>query len=189
MTVFSFHPVKHVAMGEGGAVTTDDPHLARRLGVIRNHGMVKEGFVNQDMAFDSRGQVNPWYYELQDLGLNYRLSDLHAALGLSQLRRLDQSVAARNRIAVWYREEIARCFTDGSVTPLVTRANVINAHHLFVVFIDFARFGIERGDTMKAASQGWHRHTSALHPIHLQPYYRRCCQHRPGRFPERRGIL
>ena len=97
MTCFSFHPVKTIAMGEGGAVTTNDPHLYERLKRLRNHGMTRNAneFRQVEQAFDPRGEPNPWYYEMPEPGFNYRASDINCALGLSQLRRLDDFARAR----------------------------------------------------------------------------------------------
>ena len=97
MSAFSFHPVKTIAMGEGGAVTTNDPVLYEKLTRLRNHGMTRDPqrFKNADLAFGADGSANPWYYEMPEAGFNYRASDIHCALGLSQLRKLDAFVGAR----------------------------------------------------------------------------------------------
>ncbi|RME20951.1 MAG: aminotransferase class I/II-fold pyridoxal phosphate-dependent enzyme, partial [Candidatus Zixiibacteriota bacterium] len=102
LTVFSFHPVKHVAMGEGGAVTTGDARLAVRLRQFRNHGIERDArrMVNKDQAFDGSGRPNPWYYEMHKLGFNYRLTDIQAALGTSQLNRLEISIRRRRELAL-----------------------------------------------------------------------------------------
>ena len=100
MTTFSFHPVKAMTTGEGGAVATEDDELAARLRLFRTHGITKEG----DRPSATEGA---WYYEMQALGFNYRITDFQCALGLSQLQRLDEYIAARNRIAERYRELLA----------------------------------------------------------------------------------
>src|SRR3546814_2122750 len=101
MTSFSFHPVKTIAMGEGGAVTTNDGRLAERLRRLRAHGMVRDEALlqNESLAFDGDGRANPWYYEMPDIGLNYRVTDIQCALRseehmseLQSLMRLSYSV-------------------------------------------------------------------------------------------------
>ena len=183
VAVFSFHPVKHVAMGEGGAVSADDPGLADRLRLLRNHGMQKHTFVNVDMATASSGDDNPWYYEMQQLGHNYRLTDIQAALGVCQLKRLDWSVKTRNRLATHYRKLIAERFDSSAVHPLVHCHGVTNAYHLFVIQVEFEHFGIDRVTVMRrlrAAGIGTQVHYI---PIYLQPYYRKLYGYRPGDLP------
>lgn len=183
LTVFSFHPVKHIAMGEGGAVTTNNGELARRLRLYRNHGMQKDELTLNDLAFDANGEINPWYYEMQRLGYNYRLTDIQAALGLSQLRRLDWSLQRRSEIACLYDDLIRQCFPDGSVRPLELRRGRTHAYHLFVVALDFAHFGIDRPTLMKALRD--RRIGTQVHyiPIPFQPYYRSFYRLRREDFP------
>jgi dTDP-4-amino-4,6-dideoxygalactose transaminase len=100
LTTFSFHPVKALTTGEGGAVVTEDDELARRLRIFRTHGITKDGVNPSSTEGD-------WYYEMQLLGFNYRITDFQCALGLSQLGRLDASIESRNRIADSYRELLA----------------------------------------------------------------------------------
>ncbi len=172
-TVFSFHPVKTLTMGEGGAVTTADPALAARVSSLRNHAAVREpeAFENADLAFDANGRANPWYVEFQDLGHNYRATDIACALGLSQLRKLDRFVAARQGLAGCYRQRLANL---GPIVKPVGRAPSCRpAWHLAVAMIDFAAARIGRGDLMRrlaACGIG-----SQVHyvPLHLQPCFRR----------------
>ena len=183
MTVYSFHPIKHVAMGEGGAVATNDEALATRLKQFRNHGMTKSEFVNESLALSPDGSANPWYYEMQQLGFNYRITDIQAALGLSQLSRLDWSIQRRNEVAFAYHRLIEQVFPDGGLRPLEIRSRVIHAYHLFVVRIDFQRFGVPRASLMsrlREASIGTQVHYI---PVPLQPYYQETAGTRPGDFP------
>lgn len=176
LTVFSFHPVKHIAMGEGGAVVTDDDELAERLRMLRNHGIVRRNFVNSDLAFSADGIPNPWYYEMSDLGFNYRLTDIQAALGLSQIRRLKKSLERRREIADTYCRLIDRTFTEKEVLPLALRPSTSHAYHLFVVRIDFENLGVSRAVVMnrlRANGIGTQVHYI---PVHLQPYYHGLCQ-------------
>lgn len=100
LTVFSFHPVKHITTGEGGMVTTNSEEIYRWLLLFRNHGIVRE----RELLVEDQG---PWYYEVQDLGYNYRLTDIQAALGLSQLKKLERFLARRRQIAARYNEAFA----------------------------------------------------------------------------------
>ena len=171
LTAFSFHPVKHVAMGEGGAVTTADPALAERLRLFRNHGMKKSDFACEKLALSADGSPNPWYYEMQEIGFNYRTTDIHAALGLSQLRKLNRSISERQRIADTYRVCLAEMFANGEVLPLETVPGAQHAYHLFVVKIDFDSMVVSRAELMHRLREAGIGSQVHYIPIHLQPYY------------------
>ena len=183
MTVFSFHPVKHIAMGEGGAVITNNDKFAEKMRLARCHDIRKQGLLNKDMAFDSAGDVNPWYYEMHELGYNYRLTDFQAALGLSQIGRLDWSVSRRRDIAVLYRKLIGETFSSENIAPLSFRENAKHAYHLFVVQIDFDKLGVGRAEVMNYLRE--HKIGTQVHyiPVHLQPYYRKHSGTKAGDFP------
>jgi len=183
LTVFSFHPVKHIAMGEGGAVLTADPELAGKLALRRSHDMRKQDFINKDMAYSPDGEVNPWYYEMHELGYNYRLTEFQAALGISQLGRLKGSVARRGEIAALYRKLIAEKFSPDEVTPLKVQESVLHAYHLFVVRIAFDKFKTTRAKVMNYLRERDIGTQVHYIPVHLQPYYRRHCGTGPGDFP------
>lgn len=183
MTVFSFHPVKHVAMGEGGAIATDDSDLAERLRCFRNHGIGRSQFQNEEMALSPEGLSNPWYYEMAEPGFNYRLTDIQAALGHSQIKRLPDSLRRRREIADQYQKLLAENFDGETVQPLNIRSGVNHANHLYVVWIDFERLGISRAvlmNQLRAKGIGTQVHYI---PIHLQPYYRRLYQPSPNHLP------
>ena len=173
MAVFSFHPVKTIAMGEGGAVAANDDELAGRLALLRNHGMTREpeAFTNADLAFDEQGLPNPWYYEVHEAGLNYRASDIHCALGLSQLGKLERFVRRRRELAAHYERLLA------DLAPLVRPVGRIPgcrpAWHLFVVLIDFAAAGITRASLMRRLRDDGIGTQVHYIPLHKQPYYRR----------------
>jgi dTDP-4-amino-4,6-dideoxygalactose transaminase len=172
MTVFSFHPVKTVAMGEGGAVTTNNPNLARALRRALNHGIVREigDFVGGDLTVAEDGTANPWAYEMHDLGFNYRASDIHCALGLSQLNKLESFVAIRRRLMKHYEELLVPLASI--VRPTGRSKGCEPGWHLNVVLIDFVAAGISRKDLMtrlRARGIGTQVHYI---PVHRQPYYR-----------------
>lgn len=171
MTVFSFHPVKTVTAGEGGAITTNDDALANRLRRLRNHGMQRDpnAFQNPEAARDDAGNLASWYYEMSEPGWNYRLTDIQAALGSSQLRRLADFVAQRERLRTLYEEALAPLTPVARPTP--RRSWSRPSWHLFVALIDFAALGLSRQRVMarlRAAGIG-----SQVHyiPLHHQPFW------------------
>lgn len=183
-SVFSFHPVKHVATGEGGAVLVGTTELAERLRLFRNHGIRKDNLCYADAAFTSKGDVNPWYYEMSELGFNYRLSDIGAALGMSQLANLDRSMQCRREVAQHYRDCLVQHFGQDSVRPLDVRPGRSHAYHLFVVLIDFDRFGVTRAEVMNRLREDGIGTQVHYIPVHLQPYYRNRYGTKPGDFPQ-----
>ncbi|WP_370153397.1 UDP-4-amino-4,6-dideoxy-N-acetyl-beta-L-altrosamine transaminase [Ferrovibrio sp.] len=171
MTCFSFHPVKSIAMGEGGAVTTRDPSLAQSLRRLRSHGMVhaKADFENRDMAFGPDGQANPWYYEMPAVGLNYRASDIQCALGTSQLTKLPRFLERRRQLVRKYDELFA--VLQPVVRPL-SRTDCVPGWHLYVVRIDFDAIGMDRGTFMRKLRQQGIGSQVHYIPVSQQPYYR-----------------
>jgi len=171
LTIFSFHPVKTVAMGEGGAVSANDLELIRRLRRIRNHGLTREPseFVTDVAAFDASGAANPWYYELQAPGFNFRISDINCALGLSQLSKLQRFINARRYLMARYDEALAAL--SPLVRPLKRDSRSLTAWHIYAVRIDFADAKIERAAMMRAmAADGIGTQVHYI-PVHRQPYY------------------
>ncbi len=156
MTVFSFHPVKTITSAEGGAILTNSEETAERLRDLRTHGIVK------DRARLGRYE-GPWYYEMQALGFNYRISDLHCALGLAQLKRLDAWVRRRAELAALYREILGG---EERVRMVEEPETVRPAWHLFVVQVPERRRVFE---ALRAADIGVQVHYI---PVHLQPFYR-----------------
>jgi UDP-4-amino-4,6-dideoxy-N-acetyl-beta-L-altrosamine transaminase len=161
LTTFSFHPVKALTTGEGGAVATENDELARRLRLFRTHGITKEGTTPGATDGD-------WYYEMQVLGFNYRITDFQCALGLSQLGRLDAFIEARNRIADTYRMLLAD--EDRIALPPAAGAGARHGYHLFVVrVLDGHEARREVFDTLRRAGIGVQVHYI---PIYRLPYYR-----------------
>ncbi|MBI5267351.1 MAG: UDP-4-amino-4,6-dideoxy-N-acetyl-beta-L-altrosamine transaminase, partial [candidate division Zixibacteria bacterium] len=183
LTVFSFHPVKHITTGEGGAITTADSFLGSRLRQFRTHGITRQEFIHEEMAVSTAGEPNPWYYEVTELGFNYRMNDLQAALGLSQLGRLGDFIARRREIANMYDQLLASAFDPDVVRPLTVQPGVGHAYHLYVVRIDFGSFGRTRAKVMnKLLGRDIGTQVHYI-PLHLQPYYRDRYGLRPGMFP------
>ncbi|MCB0738190.1 MAG: UDP-4-amino-4,6-dideoxy-N-acetyl-beta-L-altrosamine transaminase [Bacteroidetes bacterium] len=153
-TIFSFHPVKHIACGEGGMVTTNDDVLADKIKLLRTHGITKSPEL---MGKNDGG----WYYEMIELGYNYRLTDIQAALGESQLRKLDDSLNRRNTIALNYR----KAFENYSITIQDVPSNQFHAYHLFIVQVADRKGLYEHLRENKIFAQ--------VHyiPVHLHPYY------------------
>jgi UDP-4-amino-4,6-dideoxy-N-acetyl-beta-L-altrosamine transaminase len=173
LTTFSLHPVKLLTMGEGGVVTCADPALAAHLRCLRNHGLTRDpaAFQYPGQAFGSDGEPLPWYYEMQALGLNYRASDLHCALGLSQLRRLETFRARRAALRERYRITLAGRLP--AVRLVTAPPGQCPAWHLCPVLVDFQALGVPRERVVRAlARQGIGVQVHYL-PLHWQPYYRR----------------
>lgn len=172
MTVFSFHPVKHLATGEGGMVTTERADFAETLRCFRNHGISSDARQRQ-----AEGQ---WHYEMVLLGFNYRLTDIACALGLSQLKKLDTNLSRRREIAARY----AAAFGDlaGIALPEV-RAEVNPAWHLYPVRLNLKSLSANRAQifrALRAENIGVNVHYI---PVHLHPYYRERFGYKGGEFP------
>ncbi|MFD9899670.1 UDP-4-amino-4,6-dideoxy-N-acetyl-beta-L-altrosamine transaminase [Mesorhizobium sp. NPDC059025] len=171
MTVFSLHPVKTITMGEGGVVTTNNPVLYERLKLLRSHGMVRatEKTVNHDLAFARSGDANPWYYEMQELGFNYRAPDFACVLAHSQLKKLPMFARRRAQL----KEIYDRQFRDIGelVKPLLIEACAEPVLHLYPLLIDFAALGRERARVMADLRELGIGTQVHYIPIHRQPYY------------------
>ncbi|CAG1065599.1 perosamine synthetase [uncultured bacterium] len=174
MTVFSFHPVKSITTGEGGAITTNSRKLYDRLLSLRTHGTVKDSA----RLFNPEGL--PWYYEMQDLGFNYRLTDLQCALGVSQLKKLDRFIARRAELASLYSRLLSKY--PFIKTPEVQPGRD-SAWHLLPVRIDFGGLGASRKDLFELMSAIGINLQVHYIPVHLQPYYRGL-GFKPGDFPK-----
>ncbi|NNG04291.1 MAG: UDP-4-amino-4,6-dideoxy-N-acetyl-beta-L-altrosamine transaminase [Inquilinus sp.] len=171
---FSLPPAKAIAAGEGGAVATDDPELAERLARLRNHGMTRDPtrFEQSELACsEATKTANPWYYEMPEVGPNYRLSDIHAALALSQLSKLGRFLKRRRALADAYESALAPLAP--LVRPIGRVAGGRHAWHLYAVHVDFAAAGIDRAALMaRLAARGIGSQVHYI-PVHRQPYYRR----------------
>ena len=172
MTVFSFHPVKHVTTGEGGMVTTEDPRLAETLRRFRNHGISTDA--------RQRQKSGQWFYEMVLLGFNYRLPDLACALGLEQLKRLDANLARRREIAAVYTTAFREV---PGVIPPVIRPDVNPAWHLYPIRLELEKLTASRAQifsALRAENIGVNVHYI---PVHMHPYYRERFGYKGGEFP------
>jgi UDP-4-amino-4,6-dideoxy-N-acetyl-beta-L-altrosamine transaminase len=170
---FSFHPVKTITMGEGGAITTNSAELAQRMRLLRSHGMDRrpEQTHDRNLAFGPDGAVNPWYYEVEEISHNFRASDLNCALGRAQLRKLPAFVAARRELMAWYAQKLAGL--SPGVQLIENRADSNPGWHLCSVFIDFTALGTDRGTVMRRLRERGVGTQVHYIPVHLHPYYRR----------------
>lgn len=174
LAMFSLHPVKTVAGGEGGIVTTADAALAGRMRLLRSHGMTREGFADAAQATAADGGTNPWYYEMAEPGFNYRLSDLHAALAASQMAKLARFAARRGELVARYEALFAE-----RADRLAGRVRLSTgggwgrpAWHLCVGLFDFGAIGRDRASVMQALrARGIGTQVHYL-PLHRQPWWR-----------------
>lgn len=169
ITVFSFHPVKIITTAEGGLATTNDPELAARMERLRSHG------ITRDPNLMTHAPDGPWYYQQIELGLNYRMTEMQAALGLSQMARLEPFVARRHVLAERYDAALA----DLPLTTPWRHPDSYSAFHLFVILLDRAARHRAVFEGLRASGIGVNLHYI---PVHLQPYYRKM-GFAPGDFP------
>ena len=175
MTTFSFHPVKTITTGEGGAILTNDDGLAGRCRRFRSHGMTKEtgefrGLApHQTTSPAAMAEAGPWYYEMMEPGFNYRITDLQCALGFSQLDKLDGFIRRRAEIVAAYNDAFERL---SSVVRPAAPDWVGPAWHLYVLQIDFATVGKTRTQVMSELRELGVGSQVHYIPVHLQPYYR-----------------
>jgi len=161
LSTFSFHPVKHMTTGEGGMITTDDPALAQRMRVFRNHGITTD--------HRQREHAGSWFYEMVDLGYNYRITDFQCALGLSQLRRLPGFVRRRQEVAARYDAAFAEI---PAVRPLAVQAGAEHGYHLYPILLEPEQLSADRNtvfSALRAEGIGVNMHYI---PVHLHPFYR-----------------
>jgi len=172
LNTFSLHPVKHMTTGEGGVITTDDSEMAQKMRVFRNHGITSD--------HRQRAEAGGFFYEMVELGYNYRITDFQCALGISQLRKLPDSVARRREIASMY----DAAFADiDYVYPLAVRPEAVHAYHLYMVQFDTAALGMGRAEIFKALRAENIGVNVHYIPVHLHPYYRQHLGTSPGLCP------
>lgn len=175
MAVFSFHPVKHVATGEGGMITTNNQELYKRLRILRNHGITRD-----ESSFEENH--GGWYYEMQMLGYNYRITDIQCALGSSQLKKIDRSVNRRREIAERYFKELGNLNLQFPLEP----EGYFNSYHLFVIEVK------EDTETDRKRLYNYLKDKNIhcqVHyiPVHLLPYYKKRFKYKIGDYPVAEG--
>jgi UDP-4-amino-4,6-dideoxy-N-acetyl-beta-L-altrosamine transaminase len=174
MAIFSFHPVKHITTGEGGMVTTNSEELYERLKLFRTHGITKD----PKRLKENHG---PWYYEMHQLGYNYRITDFQCALGIKQLEKLDDFIKRRRQIATLYNKDL------GDMEEIITpqeRKDVRSSYHLYVIQLNLERLKATRKDIFENLKK--ERIGVQVHyiPVHLQPYYQKTLNYKKGDLPK-----
>lgn len=173
MTVFSFHPVKTITTGEGGAVTTNDEKLYQKLLMLRSHGVTKD----ENLLTKNPG---PWYYEMQSLGFNYRMTDIQAALGCSQLQKLDFFKKRRREVVAMYN----KAFVGMKYLKTPTEPeNVSSCFHLYVTQIGFTALGKTRSQVMAELREKGVGTQVHYIPVPTQPYYKENYGYKDGDYP------
>ena len=171
MTVFSFHPVKSITTGEGGMITTNSYALYKKLLRLRSHGINKlNDSFESSLLSTTDGISNPWYYEMQELGFNYRLTELQAALGLSQIDRLDKFIKDRRSRVAWYLLNLSQV---PSTTPVQSNSSTLSAHHIFPIRVNYSEIKISRACLMRSLRERGIGTQVHYIPIPLHPYYQK----------------
>ena len=174
LCTYSFHPVKHITTGEGGAVLTNDPNLFDKVFLLRKHGLDRK----KEM-FSEEKRIGSWMYEMEDLGFNYRITDFQAALGLSQLKKINQIKARRREIVNYYNESFSNI--DELILPHEDQ-NVDSNFHLYILQVkDNAKF--DRYDLFTYLQSKDYQPMVHYIPVHLLGYYRKLYNHKRGDFP------
>lgn len=172
LSTFSFHPVKNITTGEGGMITTDISDFTERIRIFRNHGITTD--------HRQRAEQGSWFYEMVDLGYNYRLSDFQCALGMNQLNKLPQWIKRRQEIAQKYNLAFKN---NRYITPLTVRPGVSHAYHLYVIRIAFDQLSIDRTKLfVQLKDQGIGVNVHYI-PVHIHPFYQKKFGSKPGNCP------
>lgn len=163
MSIFSFHPVKNMTTGEGGVITTNNEKLYKKLLLLRSHGMIKD----QQILTKNDG---PWYYEMHEFGFNYRLTDIQASLGISQLKKIEKFKKRRREIVEFYKKSFEK---DERFSFLEEKDYANSCFHLFPLLINFNKIKISKKDLfLKLQENGLHLQVHYI-PVHLQPFYQK----------------
>ena len=182
ITVFSFHPVKHITTGEGGMIVTNDLKMVERMRLFRNHGITRDpsNFFNLQSSIFNLQSPPSYYYEMVDLGYNYRMTDFQCALGLSQLEKLPEFLARRREIARKYDGAFASL--EG-IVPLAVRDDALHAYHLYVVGLSTDKYQGNRAETFRKLRENGIGVNVHYIPVHLHPFYQNRFGIDPGLCP------
>ena len=171
ITTLSFHPIKHITTGEGGAVLTNRKDLYEKLLLLRNHGITKDSTKLQK-------QEGPWYYEQQMLGFNYRITDFQCALGLSQLRKIDDFIDKRRKIVDFYNNELLKI---KEIKLPLEKEYVKSSWHIYCLRVKNTKDRIDLFEKLRSSGLGVQVHYI---PVHLQPYYKKVLGYKKNDFPK-----
>lgn len=163
MTMFSFHPVKHITTGEGGIITTSNADYYEKLLLFRSHGITRD-------SLKLKNNQGPWYYEMQELGYNYRMTDIQAALGSSQLKKLNTFLKKRREYAKKYNDAFAEI--DALITPY-QQHECNSSWHLYIVRLDMEKLNVNRKEIFKALQKENIGVNVHYIPVHLHPFYQK----------------
>ncbi|MDB3954948.1 aminotransferase class I/II-fold pyridoxal phosphate-dependent enzyme [Alphaproteobacteria bacterium] len=165
-STFSFNAIKHIAMGEGGGVSTNDLKIANKIRSLRSHGMLR----NKEKFLYKQTDNAPWYYEMHELGWNYRADEIQCALGLSQLNRLQKGIIKRKKLVSYYLKELKD--VDSIILPAYDKSIDKSVWHLYPILIDFKKIGISRSKIMELLLKSGIQTQVHYIPLFLQPFYR-----------------
>ncbi len=183
ISTFSFHPVKPITTAEGGMITTNDKKIYQKLLLYRTHGIHKnpKAFKNKSLAFDENNKPNRWYYEMDVLGFNYRITDLQAALGKSQLKKINLFTKRRNQIANIYNKSFKNL--ENLKIPYKSK-KVKHTYHLYTILINFKKSKINKNNFMKLLMENGIGSQVLYIPVFLQPYYKKKYNYKAINFPQ-----
>ena len=165
-STFSFNAIKHIAMGEGGCVATNDINIANKIRSLRSHGML----INKEKFLYKQVENAPWYYEMHNLGWNYRADEITCSLGLNQLKRLQKGINKRKRLVNYYLSELKD--VDSIILPACAKSIDKSVWHLYPILINFKKIGISRSNMMELLLKSGIQTQVHYIPLFLQPYYR-----------------
>ena len=182
ISTFSFHPVKSITSGEGGMIASNNKKIYESLLKFRTHDIHnnQNDFLNHEMAFDNKGKVNSWYYEMPELGFNYRITDIQAALGESQLKKIEKFIKKRRKIAKTYNLGFSK---NDLITIPSESSEVTHSYHLYTILINFEKLGKSRNTVMQELKNSKIGTQVFYIPVHLQPYYLKKYGFKNGDFP------
>lgn len=173
LSTLSFHPVKTITTGEGGAVFTNNKSLIEKINLYKNHGLIREKYIKNQ---------NTWPYSMHDIGFNFRLSDINCALGISQMKKLDYFLSKRKKIADFYNNFFES--HKNIIHTQFTEYNYKNSYHLYSIRVKFSKLNVTKAQLFKKMLQNNIALQVHYRPIHTQPYYKKKYKLKNSQFPE-----